>query len=147
MWHGLWPDCARPTGRYQASAVGTQGEAQAGSAGQRWRKCFLWHEAQVLGPKGHMRVPQREKCLEAGTQRGQRSGRQGTLPWGGARVGWRLQSSRTAGQGRQAGGPVRWFVRSEGGLSPWWWGPGWEHCRMQGADSREYKSVQVECPG
>ena len=34
-------DCARPTGRYQASAVGTQGEAQAGSGGQRWRKCFL----------------------------------------------------------------------------------------------------------
>lgn len=43
----------------------------------------------------------------------------------GAKVGWCVQGRQKAGQGRQAGSPARWFVRSEGGLRPRWWMAGW----------------------
>lgn len=46
-----------------------------------------------------------------------------------------------AGQGEQGGSLGRCFVRSEGGLSPRW---GVGGGGMQGTDSREYKSMQIE---
>lgn len=107
MWHGLWPTVQDPQGGTRPLPWGPRAKRKLDLVDKGGESAFfLWQEAQVLGPKGHMRVPQREKCLEAGTQRGQRSGRQGTLLWGGVpgwagicrAVGWQVRVDRQGAQ-------------------------------------------------
>lgn len=122
--------CAQsPTGGTPppTTTVGTQGGAQAGSPGESLGQCLLCPQASwslkdwcstppphAEGRAGRLRLSGGKGLAASGRCHGE-----------GAKVGWCVQGRQKAGQGRQAGSPARWFVRSEGSLRPRWWMAGW----------------------
>lgn len=94
--------CAQsPTGGTPppTATVGTQGGAQAGSPGESLGQCLLCPQASWSLKDWCSTPPRQGKGWEAEAQRGQRSGSQWALPWGGCQGGLVCAGQAEGGSG------------------------------------------------